>query len=134
MVGIMKIAIMTDASDLSARVCGLFSEGQWLLIVDDEEGKIIEAVPRDGQDDLQLAVRIVRSGCEGVLCGPIDREPFLMLADEGGVSRYQAAGLSAQEALEKFRRRELEFIRDHIGGQGHAHQRAGGGDCSGRNH
>ena len=117
----------------NAEISASFASGRWLLIVEEEDGLILEAVAREGRSDLELALKIVKSGCEGLLCGPIEREPFLIIADEGGVTRYLAAGLSALEALEKFRRRDLEYIRDHIGGEGHRHQGARNG-CSGPRH
>ena len=104
----MKIALMSDKSDLNGPVSGIFSEARWLLIVDDESGNILNAIPRGDQNDLQLAEKIVESGCEGLLGGPIEKEAFIVIADVGGVTRYLAAGLSGREALEKFRRRELE--------------------------
>lgn len=121
----MKIALVTEESNLKGAVSASFALGRWLLIVDEEDGRVLEALSREGQSDLDLAWKIVQSDCEGLLCGPIEREPFLIIADQGGVTRYLAAGLNAQEALEKFHRRDLEYIRDHIGGEGHKHQRSG---------
>lgn len=128
----MKIAIMADGPELSAAVSPVFADGPWLLIVEDEDGSILEAVPRGDLDDVRLARKIVDSGCEGLLCGPIEKEAFLIIADEGGVTRYLAAGLSGNEALAAFGRRSLEYIRDYIGGEGQAHHHHGGGECSGR--
>lgn len=129
----MKMALMVDGPDLSALVSDFFADSQWLLIVDEEDGRLIEAVARGEGGDVRLAGLVVASGSEGVLCGPIEKEPFLIIADEGGVSRYLAAGLSGEEALKRFRRRDLDFIRDYIGGPGHRHS-GGAGECSGSRH
>ena len=125
----MKIAVCSDKSDLSGLVPGLFGEAAWLLIVEDESGELLRVVERsESGGDLFLARAILEEDCEGVLCGPLEREPFLIIADEGQVTRYNAAGLPAAEALERFRRRDLELIREHIGAEPH-HPQGGSGGC-----
>ena len=117
----MKIAIMSDQADLGGRVPDCFSRSPFLLIVDAEKGDLLEVIAREedvaGQD-VFFAREILRWDCEGVLCGPIEREPFVIIADEGCVTRYNAAGMGAREALERMNRRALELVRDYIGGAG----------------
>lgn len=113
----MKLAVVSETADLSGLVPGSFAEGRWLLVVEDENGAVEELIPRGEGGDEAWARLVVDSGCEGLLCGPMEREAFLIVADRG-VTRYNAAGLSGAEALELARQRRLELIRDHIGGQG----------------
>ena len=126
----MKIAVASDRPELDGLVPANFSQSPFLLIVELDTGELLSAVARGPEGDLELARVILSQDCEGLLCGPIEREPFLIIADEGGVTRYLAAGLKVREALEQTRQRNLELIRDHIGGQGHRHQPSGG-QCSG---
>lgn len=56
--------------------------------------------------------------CEAVICGEIERSPFLILAEEGNVTRYNGNGLSAGQALEKMLRYDLPLIKEHLGGGG----------------
>ena len=49
---------------------------------------------------------------------PSSESPFIILADQGCVTRYLAAGLRAQEAIAKMEAYELDMIPDFIGGTG----------------
>lgn len=117
----MKIAVLSDTPGLNGKVPALFSQSPCLLIVNAETGELLHATTReegaDGQD-IAFAREILRWDCEGVLCGPIEREPFIIIADEGCVTRYDASGMAVMEALERMNMRSLELIRDHIGGEG----------------
>ena len=104
-----------------------------VLVVNGGSGELLQSLAADGGGD--PAREILKWDCEGVLCGPIEKEAFLVIADEGGVTRYNAAGLTVREALKKLDSRKLELIRDHIGGDGcGGHSRSGGSECSGRHH
>ena len=128
----MKIAIASDQPGLDGRVPELFAGSPWLLIVNADRGELLHSLSGDGSE---MAREIVRWDCEGVLCGPLEREPFVIIADEGGVTRYRAAGLTVREALARLESRSLELIRDYIGGDGcGGHSRSGGSECSGRHH
>ena len=99
-----------------------FSAAKRLQIYDvpDEGGEstLVCDVARDCLDDEALALRIVEEDCEAVLCGSIEESPFIILADQGCVTRYLAAGLRAQEAIAKMEAYELDMIPDFIGGTG----------------
>ena len=56
--------------------------------------------------------------CEAILCGPIDRMPFLIIADRGHITRYDAAGLQALDALEKMQAYQLQYLTAAIDGTG----------------
>lgn len=88
-----------------------------------------DVLARQGESEADLARRIVDWGCECVLCGPIAEEPFLILADEGGVTRYNAAGMSLDNALKAFKANKLELIRDYIGGAGCQSEAEAGREC-----
>ena len=115
----MKIAVMLAQEPVVAED---FSAAKRLQIYDvpDEGGKstLVCDVARDCLDDEALALRIVEEDCEAVLCGPIEEAPFVILADQGCVTRYLAVGLSAQEAIAKMEAYELDMIPDFIGGTG----------------
>lgn len=120
----MKLAVASDTPGFGGRVPALFSATPYILIVDMDSGDILDILSRftvpgsRAERDLALAGGILRWNCEGVLCGPIERPPFLVIADEGQVTRYNAAGMDVYDALAKAHNRELELIRDHIGGEG----------------
>lgn len=120
----MKIAVASDTPSFGGAVPALFSETPYLLIVNMESGDIMDIISRASlpgsrqEQDLAFAREILRWDCEGVLCGPIERPPFLIIADEGQITRYNAAGMRVHDALTKAHQRGLELIRDHIDGGG----------------
>lgn len=114
----IKIAIAMNDKGALGVVPDLFSQSGRLLLVESALGTVREVFSRDGRSDAELARKILEWDCECVLCGPIEPEPFLIIADEGGVTRYNAAGLSFDKALKAFKADALELIRDHIGGRG----------------
>ena len=120
----MKLAVASDMPDFGGKVPALFSETPYFLVVDMESGDILDILSRascggtDEESDLALAREILRWDCEGVLCGPLERPPFLVIADEGQITRYNAAGMGVYDALSLANSRQLELLRDHIGGGG----------------
>jgi predicted Fe-Mo cluster-binding NifX family protein len=114
----MIIAVGSDSPDLSGSIPSFFAESRYLLFVDTDNGELLRSLARRPGGDMDFAREMLRMDCEGVLCGPIEAEPFLVIADEGCITRYNAAGMSVAEALERFAVRRLDLIRDHIGGEG----------------
>lgn len=114
----IKIAVALDDSGPLGVVPEYFAGTGQLLLVESGPGMVREVVRREGAADVELARRILDWGCECVLCGLLEEAPFLIIADEGCVTRYNAAGLSLENALQAFRENELELIRDYIGGRG----------------
>lgn len=114
----IKLAIAMDEKGALGVVPGFFSRTGRLLLVESALGTVREVFARAGRSDEELARKIIEWNCECVLCGLIEREPFIIIADEGCVTRYNAAGLSLDNALKAFKAGALEFIRDYIGGQG----------------
>ena len=125
----MYIAAMTDAPGLDGIVSKTFADARYLLILDAEKAAVVTTYPRGEMDDCALANKIVQHDCEAVLCGPIEEPPFVIIADEGCVTRYQASGLRAGTALEEMLAYHLGMIPDFIGGTG-CH--SGEGECDGR--
>ena len=115
----MKIAVMLAQEPVVATD---FSTAKRLQIYDvpenGGESTLLCEVARDCLDDEALALRIVEEDCEAVLCGPIEEAPFVILADQGCVTRYHAVGLSAAEAIAKMEQYALDMITDFIGGTG----------------
>lgn len=114
----MLMAVTSDAPDLNGTVPPRFSESPYLLIVDMEQEILQRVLHRDAGQDSAFARAMVDAGCEGVLCGPIERDPFLIIADQGCITRYDAAGMTVLDALTRMSRRELPLLKDHLGGEG----------------
>jgi hypothetical protein len=126
----MLIAVASDSPDRNGTVPAFFAETPYRLFFDTESGGLLHVQTRSPGGDRDFAREMLRRDCEGVLCGPLEEEPFLLIADEGCITRYNAAGLPVAEALDRFGRRGLDLIRDHIGGRG-CQNHAGGARCAG---
>lgn len=114
----MKIAAMTEAPGLEGVIAQDFSSAKYLLILETDPCGIDIVYPREGLSDCGLAEKIVAHDCEAVLCGPVEEAPFVILADEGCVTRYLACGLTAGAALREMEAYRLAMIPDFIGGTG----------------
>jgi predicted Fe-Mo cluster-binding NifX family protein len=133
----MIIALASDSPSLEGTVPALFSETPYLVFVNAETGEPLGVTARSDlpgnreAQDIALAREILRRDCEGVLCGPIERPPFLIIADEGQVTRYLAAGMGLVEALAALETRSHTLIRDHIDGRGcQGEHKAGQGESA----
>lgn len=122
----MLIAALTDTGGLSAVVSETFADAQFLLILDAETCDIVKTYDRGKSDDCALARLVVEHDCEAVLCGPIEKAPFVIIADEGGVTRYYASGLSVDNAVSDMLAYRLQMLPDFIGGTGCG---SGAGEC-----
>lgn len=115
----MFIAAMTDSPGLEGMISQTFAQAKYLLIIEAEGASVCATYARSSVGgDRDLARRIVEHDCEAVLCGPLEEEPFEIIADEGCVTRYLACGLSAAEALKEMEAYRLDMIPDFIGGTG----------------
>ena len=126
----MLIAVASDSPGRSGTVPAFFAETPYLLFFNTESGELLHVQARSPGGDRDFAREMLRRDCDGVLCGPLEEEPFLLIADEWCITRYNAAGLSVAEALARFGRRGLDLIRDHIGGEG-CRNHTGGARCAG---
>lgn len=130
----MNIAVASTRPGPEGRVPDTFSQTPWLLIFNVDTGELLHKEARGEEGDLGLAQAVVKWDCEGVICGPIERDPFLILA-EGCVTRYNAAGMNVESSLQAMEARTLDFIRDHIGGDHRPPQQVDGAPpCGGHHH
>lgn len=125
----MKIAAMTESPSLEGKIAKDFSSAGYLLILETDPVGVDAVYPRGELSDCDLAGKVVEHDCEAVLCGPIEEAPFVILADEGCVTRYQASGLTAGAALREMEAYRLPMIPDFIGGTGCGS--GGEGACAG---
>ena len=115
----MKIAICCETDNADGLVAADFKKAAWLLLVDTEKENIYDVVKKQDDENLLFAAKIIDENCEAVICGPIEKAPFEIMANEG-VSRFDGSGRKAQRAYIRFRRNQLPLIRDYIGGPGPA--------------
>ncbi len=119
----MKIAICCETDNADGLVAADFQRAAWLLLVDTEKEAVYDAVRKQDEENLLFAAKIIDEKCEAVICGPIEKAPFEIMAN-AGVSRFDGSGRKAQRAYIRFRRNQLPLIRDYIGGPGpvgHSH-------------
>ena len=80
-------------------------------------------------DNLVFARKVVEHDCEAVICGPMEKEAFEIVAG-AGVTRYLGSGHTVQHAYSYMNRYKLELIRDYIGGPGpFGHSHSGACEC-----
>ena len=115
----MYIAAMTEKPGMEGIVSPLFGNAEYLTIMQAETASVYKVYGReDVGGDCGFARKIVEHDCEAVLCGPVEETPFVILADEGCVTRYLASGLTARKALEEMNWYRLPMLPDFIGGSG----------------
>ncbi len=114
----MYIGIMTCGSDMDGKIPAMFADANYLLIADADTGIVHVRYARNGMTDRDFARKLIEHNCEAVLCGQIEKEPFLIIADEGCITRYNGTGLSADDALKAMNADLLPLIVDFIGGIG----------------
>ena len=118
----LKIAVSTTGTVMDSAVPAYFEDATYLLIVDAEKDELLSVV--DGGDlepeqrSMYFAYKTVEFDCEALLSGEIEAEPFAVLAEENGVTRYLAAGMSAIEGVHKMNDYALPIIADYMGGTG----------------
>ena len=125
----MLIGIMTDKPEMDGKIPALFADSRYLLIVNPDTRAIEAKYSSDGTGGISFARKLIEHDCEAVLCGELDREPFLIIADEGCITRYNGIGLSAADALKAMTEDRLPFIKDCIGGTG-CHSAHSASDCA----
>ena len=106
----MYIAAMTEKPGMEGIVSPLFGNAEYLTIMQAETASVYKVYGReDVGGDCGFARKIVE---------PVEETPFVILADEGCVTRYLASGLTARKALEEMNRYRLPMLPDFIGGSG----------------
>lgn len=114
----MMIAAAADQNDMSALIPDTMEHAGGVMIFDLET----DAPPRYVTDG--LARHIVDAQCEALLCGPIHDAEFFETIAQAGVTRYLAAGMTVEAAVEAMNAYRLDMISDYVGGPG----------CSGHDH
>lgn len=114
----MMIAAAADKNEMTALIPDTMEQAKGVLLFDPETG----APPRYVTDE--LARHIVDAQCEALLCGPIHDAGFFETIAQAGVTRYLAAGMTVEQAVEAMDAYRLDMITDYVGGPG----------CSGHGH
>ena len=79
-------------------IAARYSETGYVLLADAEELTEIGGFSREGMTDTEMAERFIEEDCEVIITGPIEKEPFEIIADRGMITRYNGVGLEAGEA------------------------------------
>ena len=122
----MNIAIVTTGQTPQATVPARLSDGTYLFIVDVDQFAVTQVLPGPKEKrDVFFAQQTVAYDCEAILCGEIEQEAFEILA-KASVSRFDATGETATQAVKKMNASMLPTIRDYKDGPGCAGERSGG--------
>ena len=119
----MKIAIASETEEIDGLVPSTFRESPFLMIIDADKNQIFKVYGKQDPENLTFARKVVEHDCEAVICGPIEKEAFEILAG-AGITRYLGSGHTVQHAYDYMVRYKLDLIRDYIGGPGaggHSH-------------
>ncbi|MBQ6808341.1 MAG: hypothetical protein IJP07_04165 [Firmicutes bacterium] len=114
----MNIAIATQGQEAQSLIPEKLVDAGYLFIVDVEAfevKQILSAVKE--KTDVYFAKECVEQDCEAILCGEIEKEAFEILA-KASVSRYNASGHSATQAVKLMNAYQLPLIREYKGGPG----------------
>lgn len=119
----IRIACLLDKKN--GKIAGLFREAVHAVLIDAETGDILKEIARAGVSDAEFARKLAEEDPEALITGEMNREPFEIIAEEYGITRYDGGGLKAGEAVRLMNAYKLRIIPDYIGGTG-CHS---GGDC-----
>jgi len=116
----MNIAIALGGKDLTSTVPDTFAEANYLIIFDIDRKAVIEMIDGENLQDkaLVFAKKAAAADCEAIICGPIEKEPFLIIADEAMITRYNGVGMTGNDAIATMEKDALPYIKDYIGGEG----------------
>lgn len=123
----MRIAVMADAADQSARVPDAFETSKAMLIFSEENLFEIRTEPSPDK----YAQAVIGANCEAVVCGPhIGQEVFDPMA-YAGITRFNGEALPVSEAYRLARTNDLPYITEYEGGPGcsDGHGSCDDGDC-----
>ena len=125
----MKIAIASTTEEIDGLVPPTFKDSPFLMIIDADKHQIFHIYGKQDPDNLVFARKVVEHDCEAVICGPMEKEAFEIVAG-AGVTRYLGSGHTVQHAYSYMNRYKLELIRDYIGGPGpFGHSHSGACEC-----
>lgn len=118
----MKIAVTADGDTLKDVVSDEFEKSKYLFIVEMDDLSYTHCENNPDKDPLgiEMAKKIVKCDCEGVITGTIEENAFEELAI-AQVTRYFGAKQSVEEVLELMEGRKLDLICDYKGSDGSHH-------------
>lgn len=120
----MKIAVMSTRPDALGTVPDTFETAPALLIVETDNGSIVEVL--QSAEPMDYTNKIVEAWVEAVVCGVhIGQRCFDPIADES-ITRYDGAGLNVIIAARMADKGNLPIIPEYEGGPGCD---GGGGEC-----
>ena len=76
----MKIAITSDTEEINGLVPANFKESPFLMIIDADRNEIFHIYGKQDPENLVFARKVVEHDCEAVICGPMEREAFELVA------------------------------------------------------
>ena len=125
----MNIAITSDTQEIDGMVPATFKDSPFLMIIDADKNQIFKVYGKQDPENHVFANKIVEHDCEAVICGPIEKIPFEIIAG-AGVTRYLGSGHTVQKAYHYMNLYKLDLIRDYIGGPGpFGHSHTGACEC-----
>lgn len=125
----MKIAVTCENMEINGLVPKTFKDSEYLMIIDADKNQIFKIYGKQDPDNMVFAQKVLDHDCEALICGPLEKEPFELLAG-AGVTRYNGSGHKVQTAYDKMNRYQLDWIADYIGGPGaFDHSHTGACEC-----
>lgn len=126
----MKICITAAGAALNSMVDFRFGRCQYLLFIDSETGKILEAAPNDNLASIQgagvaVAQKVASSKVGAVITGNIGPNAFRALNMAGIKVYLGGSDLSVAQILEKYQKGELKEVQESTT-CGHLGARPGG--------
>jgi predicted Fe-Mo cluster-binding NifX family protein len=107
----MYIAVAADGESLGSPVSKEFVSCKYLLLVNMDNMQV-STIKNPGElTGETLARKVVDYNCEAVITGRLTPVAFDIIADED-ITRYDANGYSAEEALALMERNGLKFIKN----------------------
>ena len=125
----MKIAVTCENMEITGLVPRLFKDSEFLMIIDADTNQIYKIYGKQDPENMVFAEKVLEHDCEAIICGPMEKAPFELLAGKG-VTRYDGSGMKVQRAYDYMHRYQLKWISDYIGGPG-AHGHSHSGKCEG---
>lgn len=128
----MKICLSVSSPSLDSPIDPRFGRAPYFLITD-EKGEKMEKIENTGMDamggaGITAAQLVVSAGAQVVITGNLGPRAFDVLGASGVKMIIGVSGISAREALEKYRQGELEEVaRPSVPGHFGMGRRFGGG-------
>ena len=124
----IKIGCLLDKKD--GVIAARFQDTGYICVLDAENEQLLKEFPRGEMTDIELARWVLEEDCEAIITGPMEQVPFEIVAEEGMITRYNGAGMTALDAVRRMNAYRLELIPDFIGGTGCG----AGGECHDHSH